>query len=237
MAYCPFCGSKIGENIKFCPECGGNLGNNQKNETDTFSDDDEKTVKVTHNANPAANPQAANPQADNPQTANSQAANPQPAPQRIPIPDQPAQSTYGSPANQGFNPYQQNYQPASGTSTVYTGQVIADKKKAEDKATASLVLGLIAALFPILCCCLAYIAAAVSVICGILAIVFGSQAKRLAGGNAPGKATAGIIFGIVGIVISVLLVAFLFIGMNSEKYQEYVEELKEKLEEMKESNE
>ncbi len=90
------------------------------------------------------------------------------------------------------------------------------------KATASMVLGIVALVFA-LCGCYGIM---VTLPCGILAIVFGDQIKKEAQGNpalAPdlGKAKAGVIMGWIGIGLGVVFTIFAFVfGIASGVLQE-----------------
>jgi hypothetical protein len=107
-------------------------------------------------------------------------------------------------------PQQQPAQPVqpggpAGWQQTPDGRWIADAPSASGKATASLVLGLVGLVF-------------CPLICSVLAIVFGYQARReiagsggkLAGG---GSATAGIILGWIGTVIYGIFALLVVIGL------------------------
>jgi hypothetical protein len=74
------------------------------------------------------------------------------------------------------------------------------------KATASLVLGILGFIF-------------CPVVCSVLAVVFGQQAKaeidRNPGMTGRGQAQAGFILGVVGLVISVLFLLLIIIGLSA----------------------
>ena len=107
----------------------------------------------------------------------------QPVPPQYGQPGQQAPPQYGQPGQQVppqyGQPYQQNY---------YAGQ----KHPADGTATAALVCGIIGLFI-------------FGLILGIIAIVQGSRAKKL--GYPGGKATAGIVLGIIDIVAWALLMA------------------------------
>jgi len=90
------------------------------------------------------------------------------------------------------------------------------------KATASMVLGIVAAVFG-LCGCYGML---IAVPCGILAIVFGTGVKNQAKLNPAlepelGKAKAGIITGWIGLALSVLLTIAVFVlGFGSAIIEE-----------------
>jgi hypothetical protein len=83
------------------------------------------------------------------------------------------------------------------------------------KATASLVLGIISLVF-----FWASIFAVVSVICAIIGIVLGSSArKELTPEQGQGKATAGLVCSIIGLVLSVImLVIFIAVFATAFSY-------------------
>jgi len=79
------------------------------------------------------------------------------------------------------------------------------------KATASMVLGIVAVVTG-LCACYGLV---IAVTCGILAVIFGGQVKKAAELNPAllpelGKAKAGVIMGWIGIGISVLFTILMF---------------------------
>ena len=89
------------------------------------------------------------------------------------------------------------------------------------KATASMVLGIVSVVFGI-CGCYGFL---ISLPCGILAVVFGSQWKKAAQLNpalAPelGKANAGLVMGWIGIGISLLFtLGFIVFGVASNAFR------------------
>ncbi len=126
----------------------------------------------------------------------------------------------------------------------------AEKKNKNGYAIASLVLGIVSVL-SCCCCCTSGMGLIVMGVCAILAIVFAFVSKKNADGKMDGKAIAGLVLGIVAIVMLLLflvaivgtyalldsmpqeeLLAFieetyqpLFEG-NEEKYNELVEAIK-----------
>ncbi|MCI5574605.1 MAG: DUF4190 domain-containing protein [Clostridiales bacterium] len=79
----------------------------------------------------------------------------------------------------------------------------------------SLVLGILSVLG---CCCCTPLGAALGVVAVVLAIVYSKRAGKL-----DGMALAGLILGIIGIVFSVI--AIIIVGLNSELYMEYYEDI------------
>lgn len=71
-------------------------------------------------------------------------------------------------------------------------------------SVASLVLGIVSLVLSIICCC-TYFSWIISIICGILGIIFGCLAKDQ-DGNREGIAKAGIICSIIGITLSIIMV-------------------------------
>jgi len=120
-----------------------------------------------------------------------------PAPPPAPVPADPSSATpYVPPAS---NPVPQPYSPVPGP------------VPGAGKATASLVLGIVA-LVTGLCGCYGLV---IAITCGILAIVFGNQVKKEAALNPAlhgelGKVKAGIITAWIGIGISVVFTIVLF---------------------------
>lgn len=96
-------------------------------------------------------------------------------------------------------------------------------------AIASLVLG-IASLCTCCCCCCGLVF--LPFLCGVLAVVFAVLAKtRAADKKMPGMAIAGMILGIIAIVISIIFFALLLAvpPMDSEFWVEYEEILRAEL--------
>lgn len=93
--------------------------------------------------------------------------------------------------NQNYQQPQQPQQPMYQPQPVYAP--VTTVAPGKGLATASLVLGIVSFfLFP--------------VICGPLAIVFGIMAKKQ--GNTSGVATAGIVTGIIGLVLWIIMLVF-----------------------------
>jgi len=88
-------------------------------------------------------------------------------------------------------------------------------KNGKGFAIASLILG-IAGVFFSCCCCILY---QVSIICGILAIVMAFLAKRDNGGKLSGMALAGLILGIVAIILFLCIIIF-SVMFNSGMFDE-----------------
>lgn len=76
-----------------------------------------------------------------------------------------------------------------------------EKKKGDGFATASLVLGIVALVLSCPCCCCLY---PVAGICAILAIVFSAISLQKSGKN--GKAIAGLVLGIVALLIVIIII-------------------------------
>lgn len=74
----------------------------------------------------------------------------------------------------------------------------------------ALVLGICAVFFTTCCCCCYY----VSVFCGVGAIVFAILSRRDNGGSFGGMALAGLILGIIGVILFGAMIA-VEIGFNS----------------------
>lgn len=88
-------------------------------------------------------------------------------------------------------------------------------------------MGVAALVLGILSCCLFCLYGVVSIVLGILAVIFGVQGRRKAErGEADnrGQAQAGLITGIIGIVLGVLMIVLVIIGItaavNSEDYDD-----------------
>ena len=82
-------------------------------------------------------------------------------------------------------------------------------------ATASLCLGIASVVCTCLCCCLYYLAFLLSAI----SIVMAFLAKRDNGGKMPGKAVAGLILAIIGLVLFICFLAFEIILMQIPEAQ------------------
>ena len=93
-------------------------------------------------------------------------------------------------------------------------------------ATASLVLGILSMVFICILCCFYYAALP----CAILSIVFAFVAKKKNGGTMPGKAVAGLILAIIGILLFIVCIAFeiwftaTLGGMTDEEILAWLEE-------------
>ncbi len=91
----------------------------------------------------------------------------------------------------------QNYEPFGGTVDF---QENASQKYSEGFAVASLVLGIIGTVCATVCCC-CYL---ISGLLGVLAIVFAILSKKQTGNKLCGKAIAGLVLGIIAIVLFAL---------------------------------
>lgn len=92
---------------------------------------------------------------------------------------------------------------------------------AKGYAIASLCLGIASVFFCCICCCLYYVA----IITGILAIVMALLAKRDNGCKMPGMALAGLILGIIGIIIFLVMIVFEVFILTDEMIASTVEEI------------
>lgn len=98
---------------------------------------------------------------------------------------------------------------------------------------ASLSLGIAAIVVCCCCCCLFFLGG----ICGILAIVFACLAKRDNGGKMSGMAVAGLILGILGIILFVVMMIFWFSSFSGlptdpQEMRAFLEELERRYREM-----
>ncbi len=85
----------------------------------------------------------------------------------------------------------------------YNGFHPAEKKPKNGYAIASLVLGIVSVL-SCCCCCTSGMGLIVMGVCAILAIVFAFVSKKNSAGKMDGKAIAGLVLGIVAIVMLLL---------------------------------
>lgn len=128
------------------------------------------------------------------------AAEEQPVYEAQPVqPEQPAPETVSYQNQQ--NQYTYNPQPTVG------GEA---PKEGNGKATAAFLCGLFGLLVNCACCVISWGAVIISIILGILAIVFAVLSKKKTG-KMPGLSVAGIIFGIIGIVVA-LIEAFVLVS-------------------------
>lgn len=120
--------------------------------------------------------------------------------------------------NQNFD-----YQPSNSGSFFDPVPQETEAKSGRGYAIASLVLGIVS-LFTLCCCCICN-AFFIPMITAVLAIVFAILAKNQSTGKKfPGMAIAGLILGIVGLLLSVLLMGiFLFLPdiMSEDFLKEY----------------
>lgn len=109
--------------------------------------------------------------------------------------------------NQNYNPYENNPNTKNPYPSGNAPYGYRPYKPANYFETASLILGLISV---VMCSCLY-----VSIICGALAIIFASLSR---GGKMEldSKAKAGLILGIIGIVVTVLFYVYAFYIMLQE---------------------
>ena len=99
-------------------------------------------------------------------------------------------------------------------------------KRAKNYAKASLILGIIAVSLSCVCCCLYYLTLPL----GVIAIVMAILSKKKSGGKISGMATAGLILGIIGLVLFLILVCFeayvvsAFSSMTESEWLAFLEE-------------
>ena len=93
-------------------------------------------------------------------------------------------------------------------SNPYGGFAPQEKKNKNGYAVASLVLGIVS-LLTCCCCCLDTFGMILTGVCAILAIVFAFLSKKNAGGKMDAKAIAGLILGIVAIVMLLAMLVVL----------------------------
>lgn len=96
-----------------------------------------------------------------------------------------------------------NYRPQYPYPPMYPPHYGSYNHPARGKATAALVLGIISLVF-----CWMSVLAIISIVCSIIGIVMGNSArKQLTHDQGQGQATAGMICSIIGLVLSVLMIA------------------------------
>lgn len=179
MKICPGCGAMLTDNTKFCTNCGRKLI-------------EEVSAQAMAQTAPAA--QQPLPPAQ-PLTQEQQAA--QAAAQAV-----PPMQMYPAPPT-----YEQTYAAQQVQPIVYntTQATAVTPVGGKGLAIASLICGIISLASSFICCTMFFLI--VSFITGILAIIFGSISKKQArGGPKNGMATAGLILGIVGLIISTIMI-------------------------------
>ena len=87
---------------------------------------------------------------------------------------------------------------------LYGGFEPAEKKPRNGYAIASLVLGIVSVV-SCCCCCMETLGLILMGVCAVLAIVFAFLSKKNSNGKMDGKAIAGLILGIVAIVMLLIL--------------------------------
>ncbi len=98
--------------------------------------------------------------------------------------------------------------------------------RAKNYAKVSLILGIIAVFFSCLCCCFYYLALPL----GAVAIVMAILSKKKNGGKLSGMALAGLILGIVGLILFLMMVCFevylvsAFSSMTEAEWLAFLEE-------------
>ena len=200
MAFCSNCGKELDTGVAFCPACGKAVNNrtDQPTSQNNTSKPDANTQSAAQPQSAPATPvQGANP---NPNPVPNPNPNPNPVPNPNPNPN-PASAPATPPV---FNPFAPNTANSQvGTTPTFTP---VSPPPSKTNATLALVFGIASLLLPCLCCCASYFAMVGSVVAGILAIVFACLSKKDSGGKMKGMAIAGMVFGIIGIVMAILLV-------------------------------
>ena len=118
------------------------------------------------------------------------------------------QFDYSQPNEQ--SPFTQNFDTMSPTT----------QKNGKGFAIASLCLGIASLVLCCCCCCLYYAA----IVTSILAIIFAVLSKNANGGKMSGMAIAGLILGIIGIILFLLIVVLNVSGLFEEILIETIEE-------------
>lgn len=112
-------------------------------------------------------------------------------------------------------PYEQNPDPVSNRANGY--------------AIASLVLGIIAMVTGCCCCCCVFV---IGGICGVAAVVLAILARHSNNGKMPGKAVAGLILGIIAIILCMIFFVLFAMDITSlpttpEEMQAYLDRLEQ----------
>ena len=196
--FCKSCGAENEEGAKFCRSCGLPIV------PEEVIRENEEIKQAVDNAESATAGQETAP-ADQPESGNTVQEQVQPDMQAEPQP-QP-----NGAAENLAGQYQGQPQPQQG---YYQQQYKPSVTKSAPNAVISLILGIVS----VVCCCTCLL----GVGCGIAAICVGVSSKKKE--NNPGMATAGIVLGIVGIVISVLSV---IIFMASGAFVGFMEAFRE----------
>ena len=113
--------------------------------------------------------------------------------------------------NQNFD-----YTPQDDRSFFGQDPFVTPPKKSNGHALASLWLGIASLAVTCLCCCLYYLAAPLS----ILSIVMAVLAKKRNNGTMPGPAVAGLILAIVGLLIFICMLGYELLFLISTTNEE-----------------
>lgn len=163
-------------------------------------------------------------QPQNPTPENGQPYDPynqQPTQGAVPYTYDPYAQQNAQQGQQPYDPYSQSPNYANYVQNQYGGGVYAVPQKApEGMATASLVMGILSIV--------SFLTVYLPPIFGILGIVFGCIYKSRHNPNGNGKATAGIVCSVIGLLLIVGLFALgLSLMNNPEIMQQYMELIRE----------
>ena len=111
----------------------------------------------------------------------------------------------------------------NGSQYSYNGGQEPYQQPAKGNGNGFAIAGFVLSLVSILACCLYYVA----IPCAVLAIIFSVLGRKSA---YRGLAIAGIVIGIVGLAITLMLLAFAASLVNSGDYYEYMKWLEEYME-------
>lgn len=182
MAQCTNCGRELDEGLAFCPACGKAVDNR------------------AHDA--AAQTQVQPQPAPQPQLQATPQPQPQPTPQPTPV----------------FNPYAQGANAGQAQQTTPVSPSFSPKPytppPSKVRSTLSLVFSILSLVLLCPCCCFSrYILIAtmsLSVLFGILAIVFAVLSRKDTGGKMQGVAIGGTIIAVISIILAIIMVIVLF---------------------------
>ena len=119
--------------------------------------------------------------------------------------------------------YTYSDQGQNGSQYSYNGGQEPYQQPAKGNGNGFAIAGFVLSLVSILACCLYYVA----IPCAVLAIIFSVLGRKSA---YRGLAIAGIVIGIVGLAITLMLLAFAASLVNSGDYYEYMKWLEEYME-------
>ena len=119
----------------------------------------------------------------------------------------------------GYTDYQADYAQSASSVSV---------NGSSGMATAALVLGILSVTLTCCCCCLIPI----NLILGLLAVIFAFVSKKQTGGAFNGKARWGLILGIIGILLFVVMMVFIFSGAPLSTLFDDAEELEKWMEQV-----